>query len=211
MGDTAPDVDAATSRVRFRVGVEAGDAMAASDISVSSPTVPSSDEDALAALLTGMTRAEEAVAARRGRFFDGVSGENTPSSSSDADTTSENATLRFVALLGRKGVRRASRIADLVGDADRECEGVLIGVCVFDVEAVAAAAAAAPEAEAEAPAMSLFLRISLTVARMDSFKSTHSSSSMFTRRLETLSETPYLLTNCTCCTPGIWDRNGSGK
>jgi hypothetical protein len=98
----------------------------------------------------GMIRAAEA---RRGRFLDGVSGANTPSSSSEADTTSEKATLRFAALLVREGVKRTSRIADLVGDADRECDGVLMGVFVFDAEAAA-----------EAPTLAFFLSISLILA-----------------------------------------------
>lgn len=114
----------------------------------------------MAALLMGMIRA---AAARRGRFFDGVSSAKTPSSSSEADTTSEKATLRFAALLVREGVKRTSRIADLVGDADRECDGVLMGVFAFDAEAEAA-----PEAEG-ASTLAFFLRISLTVAWMDSF------------------------------------------
>ena len=42
---------------------------------------------------------------------------------------SVKATLRFAALfVVREGVRVASRIADLVGEAERECEGVLVGV-----------------------------------------------------------------------------------
>ncbi len=156
--------------------------MSASAISTSSPS--SSDKDEAAALLTGMTRvaaAEEAEEeARRGRFFDGVSGAKTPSSSSEADTTSgsEKATLRF-ALLVREGVNFASRMADFVGEADRECDGVLVGV--FDVDA-----------EAAASPLAFFLRISLTLARMDSFNSMHSSSIIFTRGLKTLSDTPYL-------------------
>ncbi len=157
--------------------------MSASAISTSSPS--SSDKDEAAALLTGMTRvaaAEEAEEeARRGRFFDGVSGAKTPSSSSEADTTSgsEKATLRF-ALLVREGVNLASRMADFVGEADREGDGVLVGV--FDVDAEAAPASP----------LAFFLRISLTLARMDSFNSMHSSSIIFTRGLKTLSDTPYL-------------------
>jgi len=111
-------------------------------------------------LLMGMTRAAKAAAARRGRFLDGVSGANALSSSSEADTTSEKATLRFAALLVREGVKRTSRIADLVGDADRECDGVLMGVFLFDAEA-------APEAEAEAAdasTLAFFLSISLILA-----------------------------------------------
>lgn len=161
--------------------------MAASVISMSSSAVPSpSEEDAVAALLMGMIRA---TAARRGRFLDGVSGADTPSSSSEADTASENATLRFAALPVREGVKRRSRIADLVGDADRECDGVLMGVFIFDAEAAEAA---------------FFSSITLTVAWMDSFMSTHSSSIIFTRRLKILSETPYLLTNGTICATESW-------
>ncbi len=138
-----------------------GVVMAASAISVSSPSPPS-DEDEVAeansALLTGMTRvvAEEAEEeARRGRFFDGVSGAKMPSSSSEADTTleSEKATLRF-ALLVREGVKfpLPSRIADFVGETDRECEGVLVGVCDADTEVEGASA------------LAFFSRIFLTVA-----------------------------------------------
>ena len=167
--------------------------MAASVISMSSSAVPSpSEEDAVAALLMGMIRA---AAARRGRFLDGVSGADTPSSSSEADTASENATLRFAALPVREGVKRRSRIADLVGDADRECDGVLMGVFIFDAEAAR---------EAEAAEAAFFSSITLTVAWMDSFMSTHSSSIIFTRRLKILSETPYLSTNGTICATESW-------
>ena len=160
---------------------------------MSSSAVPSpSDEVAVAALLMGIIRA---AAARRGRFLDGVSGADAPSSSSEADTTSEKATLRFAALLVREGVKRTSRIADLVGDADRECDGVLMGVFIFDAEAAR---------EAEAAEAAFFSSITLTVAWMDSFMSTHSSSIIFTRRLKTLSETPYLLTNGTICATESW-------
>ena len=56
------------------------------------------------------------------------------SSSSEADTTleSEKATLCF-ALFVREGIKFVSCIVDLVGDADRDCKGVLVGV--FDAEA----------------------------------------------------------------------------
>jgi hypothetical protein len=177
--------------------------MAASAISASSPSPPS-DEDEVAeansALLTGMMRVvvEEAEEeAWRGRFFDGVSGAKMPSSSSEADTTleSEKATLRF-ALLVREGVKFAlasrSRIADFVGETDRECVGVLVGVCDADTEVEAASA------------LAFFSRIFLTVAQMDSFSSMHSSSINFTRRLESLSDAPYLSTNGTCCTAENW-------
>lgn len=161
-------------------------------------------DEANCALLTGMTRlaaaaaaveveeAEEEARARRGRFLDGVSGSKMPSSSSEADTMSESekATLRFALLFMREGVQfaLASRIADLVGEADRECDGVLVGV--FDADAAAEGSAA----------LAFFLRISLIVARMDSFNSMHSSSIIFSRRLKTLSGTPYLSANGICCT-----------
>jgi hypothetical protein len=151
-----------------------------------------------------MTRAAAAVeaGARRGRFFfDGVSGSaKVPSSSSEADTTSENekATLRFIALLVREGVvvvKFVPRIADLVGDADRDCEGVLVGVFVFVFDA---------EAEAEEAPGAIFSRIFLIVARMDSFKSSQSSSNSLKRRLNTLSETPCLSTKGMCSTVESW-------
>ena len=126
-------------------------------------------DEASCALLTGMTRVagaveedaeeEEEARARRGRFFDGVSGSKMPSSSSEADTMSESekATLRFALLFMFmwEGVKFAlePRIADLVGEADRECDGVLVGV--FDAEAAA---------EGSAAALAFFLRISLIVA-----------------------------------------------
>jgi hypothetical protein len=218
------DADAATSRCLGLDGVK----MAASAISTSSPS-PSDEDDvteAKCALLTGMTRvaaaaamdeeAEEEEEARRGRFFfDGVSGSKMPSSSSDADTMSEREkatlTLRFALLLMLKreeeGVKFAlltSRIADLVGEAEaenRECDGVVLFVGVFDVDADADADA---DAVPEASALAFFLRISLTVARMDSFNSTHSSSIIFKRRSESLTETLYLLTNDKYCTLESW-------
>jgi len=204
-GPATGDADAATSR---RLGLD-GVKTVASAISTSSPS-PSPDEteaEANCALLTGMTRivvaleeAEEEEEARRGRFFDGVSGAKIPSSSSEADTVSENEklTLRFTALLFvKEGVvvkffTLVSRMADLVGEADRECDGVLVGV--FDVDA------------AEASALAFFLRISLTAAHMDSFNSTHSSSIIFTRRLNALSETLCLSASGTCCTLESWGR-----
>lgn len=210
--DDAPeaetDADEATSR---RLGLD-GVKAAASAISTSSRSPSDEDEvteEANWALLTGMTRVaavvdseaeEEEARARRGRFFDGVSGSRMPSSSSDADTMSESekATLRF-ALLMREGVKFAltSRIADLVGEADRECDGVLVGV---DTDA-------APETSA----LAFFLRISLIVAYMDSFNSMHSSSIIFTRRLKTLSETPYLSANGIDCTVESWTERGQKK
>jgi hypothetical protein len=167
---------------------------AESDISMSSSADEDEAAEANTALLTGMTRA----AARRGRFFEGVSGAKTPSSSSEAETASESekATLRF-ALLVRDGVKFASRIADLVGDADRDCEGVLMGV--FDGEA---GAAPAPEVST----LAIFLRNSLIVARMDSFKSSQSSSIILNRRLKTSSGTPYLSAKDMCCTFENWAR-----
>jgi hypothetical protein len=209
------DADADEATIR-RLGLD-GVKMAAFAISTSSPSPSPSDEDevtdeANCALLTGMTRVAAAVAeeeaeeeedARRGRFFDGVSGAKIPSSSSEADTMSESekATLRFVLLFMREGVQFApeSRIADLVGEADRECDGVLVGVS-FDVDADANANAAP-----EGSALAFFLRISLTVARMDSLNSMHSSSIIFTRRLKSLSETPCLSTNGIYCTLESWD------
>jgi hypothetical protein len=137
-------------------------------------------------LRTGNVRAAEAAEGRRGVVrgrFEGVSGAETPSSSSEAEAEAdkrEKATLRFAL----PGVLLASRRADFVGDADRDCgcerEGVLIGVVVVIVVVLA---------------FSFFWRISLIVARMDSFNSTHSSSIIFTRRENTLSDTPYLSTS----------------
>ena len=166
--DDAPEADVATSRRLGLVGVKT----VASAISTSSPSPSPSDEDevtdeANCALLTGMTRVagaveedaeeEEEARARRGRFFDGVSGSKMPSSSSEADTMSESekATLRFALLFMWEGVKfaLAPRIADLVGEADRECDGVLVGV--FDADAAA---------EGSAAALAFFLRISLIVA-----------------------------------------------
>jgi hypothetical protein len=211
----APEADAdADEATRRRLGLD-GVKMVASAISTSSPSPSDEDEvaeaEANCALLTGMTRvaaaaveaeAEEEEEARRGRFFDGVSGAKMPSSSSEADTMSESekATLRFALLFMREGVQFAleSRIADLVGEADRECDGVLVGV-FFDVDADAAANAAP-----EGSALAFFLRISLTVARMDSLNSMHSSSIIFTRRLKSLSETPCLSTNGIYCTLESW-------
>jgi hypothetical protein len=93
--------------------------------------------------------------------------------------------LRFALPLATECVLLASRRADFVGDADRdwgcEREGVLIGVVVV-------------------LAFPFFWRISLIVARMDSFNSTHSSSIVFTRREKTLSDTPYLSASEMCCT-----------
>jgi hypothetical protein len=209
-GDDAPEVDAATSR---RLGLDGVKTVVASAISTSPPSPSDEDEvteEANWALLTGMTRVavgaveeaedEEEARARRGRFFDGVSGSRMPSSSSEADTMSESekATLRF-ALLMREGVKFAltSRIADLVGEADRECDGVLVGV---DADA-------APEVSA----LAFFLRISLTVARMNSFNSMHSSSIIFTRRLKTLSGTPYLSANGIDCTLESWTEGRQKK
>jgi hypothetical protein len=60
------------------------------------------------------------------------------------------------------------------------------------------------DAAPEVSALAFFLRISLTVAHMDSFNSTHSSSIIFTRRLKALSETSYLSTNGICCTLESW-------
>lgn len=181
-------------------------------------------DEANCALLTGMMRFVAAAAvveeadeaeeeARRGRFFDGVSGAKMPSSSSEADTMSESekATLRFALFMREEeGVivvvvqfaLASPRIADLVGEADRECDGVLVGV--FDADANAA-----PEEGSVLAAF--FLRISLIVADMDSFNSTHSSSIIFTRRLKSLDETPYLSTNCICCTLETWARQEQAR
>ena len=135
----------------------------------------SSSDDADEALRTGIVRG---VVRWR---FDGVSGGNAPSSSSEADMSeSENATLRFT-LLAREGVRLAVRRADLVGDADRECEGVVVVGVSDGVSPVA-----------------FFLRISFIVPLMESFRPTHSSSSIFTRRLKILRDTPCFSTR------GIW-------
>jgi hypothetical protein len=143
--------------------------------------------------------AEEAKGRRgvvRGRF-EGVSGAKMPSSSSEVDASErEKATLRFALPVARVDVLLASRKADFVGDADRDCgwerEGVLIGVDFDDA------------ASDVVFVFSFFLRISLIVARMDSFNSTHSSSSVFTRREKPLSDTPYLSTNGICCTFESW-------
>jgi len=209
--DDALEADADAATTSRCLGLDDGvKTTVASAISTSSPSPSDEDEvteaKANCALLTGMTRfataavvveeaeaEEEEEAARRGRFFDGVSGAKMPSSSSEADTMSdsEKATLRFALLLMWEGVKFVleSRIADLVGEADRECDGVLLGV--FDVDADAAPGASA---------LAFFLRISLIVAHIDSFNSIHSSSIIFTRRLKSLSETPYLSANGIYCT-----------
>ena len=102
--------------------------------------------------------------------FEGVSGGKVPSSSEEADMSeSEKATLRFTLLPVREGVRLIVRRADLVGDAERECEGV-------DVVGVSP--------------LAFFLRISLILPLMDSFKTAHSSSRIFKRRENILSDTP---------------------
>jgi len=177
----------------------------------SSPDQIDLDDDA--ALRTGSTRVGVAVARRgvvvvvvRGRF-EGVSGAKTSSSFSEADASeSEKATLRLVGLLllvapegGGSGGRSAllvSRMADFVGDADRDggCdrEGVLVGVFADGVPPSVVAVVA------------FFRRISLIVVRMDSFRSTHSSSIAFTRRENTLSDTPCLSTSGACCTVESW-------
>lgn len=183
---------------------------AASRISTSS----SPDEIDLddAALRTGSTRVGVAVARRgvvvvvvvvRGRF-EGVSGAKTSSSFSEVDASeSEKATLRLVGLLllvapegGGGGALLVSRMADFVGDADRDggCdrEGVLVGVFADGVPPSVVALVA------------FFRRISLIVVRMDSFRSTHSSSIAFTRRENTLSDTPCLSTSGACCTVESW-------
>jgi hypothetical protein len=130
-------------------------------------------------LRTGNVRAAEAAEGRRGVVrgrFEGVSGAEMPSSSSEADAW-DKATLHFAL----PGVLLASRRADFVGDADRDCgcerEGVLICVVVVVL------------------AFSFSRRISLIVAWMDSFNSTHSSSIIFTRLKNTLSDTPYSSTS----------------
>jgi hypothetical protein len=197
------EADAATSR---RLGFD-GVKTAASAISTSSPSPSPLDEDEVTvtncALLTGMTRvaeeAEEEEGARRGRFFfDGVSGSEMPwSSSSEADAMSESEkatlTLRF-ALLAREeagvAVRFASRrMADLVGEADRECDGVL--VVAFDVDA---------GADSASFFSFNFLRIALIWVFIDSFNVRHSSSIIFMRELKSLSEAPCSWTNGTSCT-----------
>jgi len=132
----------------------------------------SSDDKADSALRTGIVRVRGVV---RGRF-DGVSGGTSSSDGADM-SESENATLRFT-LLVREGVRLAVRSADLVGDAGRDCEGVVV-VGVF---------------EGASPPPAFFLRISFIVPLMDSFKPTHSVSSIFTRRGKFLGDTPYLST-----------------
>jgi hypothetical protein len=140
------------------------------------------------------------VVAVRGRF-EGVSGgAKTSSFSEEADASErEKATLRFVGLtLAREGggALLVSRRADFVGDADRESgcdrEGVLVGV--FDELAAAAAAVDSVMSAA------FFRRISLIVVRMDSFRSTHSSSIAFTRRENVLDDTPYFSTSDADCT-----------
>ncbi len=100
------------------------------------------------------------------------------------------ATLRFVGLLlaAREGALLVSRRADFVGDADCDCgcdrEGVLLVGVFFKDELAASMVVAA-----------FFRRISLIVARMDSFRSTHSSSIVCTRRENTSDDTPYLSTS----------------
>ena len=210
------EADAATSR---RLGFD-GVKTAASAISTSSPSDEDEVTEAKCALLTGITRvaatveAEEEEEARRGRFFfDGVSGSKMPSSSSEADTMSESEkatlTLRFALLVREERVGvvvvkfapllASRRIADLVGEADCECDGVLVGV--FDVDAGVDAAAAAA---AEASNLAFFFCISLIVSRIDSLNAMHSSSINFMRELKSLSEMPCLLTNGICCTFESW-------
>ena len=193
----------------------------ASTISTSSPD-ETEDLDDDAALRTGSTRVGVAapptvvtrrgvvvvvvvVGAVRGRF-EGVSGAKTSSFSDETDAASESekATLRFVGLTlarevggGGGATLLVSRRADFVGDADRESgcdrEGVLVGV--FDELAAAAAAVA------DSVASAAFLRrISLIVVRMDSFRSTHSSSIALTRRENVLDDTPYFSTSDVDCT-----------
>jgi len=199
-------------RVGVRVGVRAGVSTSASasafDISTSSDGASASSDEAdsallsLSALRTGSTRRGVVVVVLlvRGRF-DGVSGARSSSEAEaeaeaveagrdrDRDRSeNEKATLRF-ALLVRAGVRLAFRRADLVGEAERDCAGVLIGV-VFD--------------GVVGSALTFFLRISLIVTLMDSLRSTHSSSIIFTRRENVLSDTPCLSTNGTCCTVESW-------
>ena len=175
-------------------------------------TSSSSEEIVLndVALRTGSTRvgvAAAAVARRgvvRGRF-EGVSGAKTSSSFSEADASeSEKATLRLVGLLmllapeggAGGGGLLVSRMADFVGDADRDggCdrEGVLVGV--FD----------GVPTPSVALVVAFFRRISLIVVRMDSFRSTHSSSIAFKRRENALSDTPYFSTSGACCTVESW-------
>ena len=190
----------------------------ASTISTSSPDeIEDLDDDA--ALRTGSTRvgvaAPPTVVTRRGvvvvvvvvgavrRRFEGVSGAKTSSFSDEADAASESekATLRFVGLTlarevdgGGGGALLVSRRADFVGDADRESgcdrEGVLVGV--FDELAAAVAGSVASAA--------FLRRISLIVVRMDSFRSTHSSSIALTRRENVLDDTPYFSTSDVDCT-----------
>ena len=172
-----------------------------------------------------MRRGVVVVVVVRGRL-EGVSGGansslNTPSSSSEAETSeSEKATLRFfvvplplplpllLLLLGASDegvVLLALRRADLVGEADRECgcecEGVppppaLLLVGVFDDDAASAVF--------ELLLLAFFLRMSRTVTRMDSFRSTQSPSIVFTRRQKTLSEMPCLSTSDVYCTVESW-------
>ena len=136
------------------------------------------------ALRTGIVRGVV-----RGRL-EGVSGGKALSSSDEADMSeSEKATLRFV-LLVREGVRFALRKADLLGDADREWEGVVVAVVgVFDC----------------ASSVAFFLRIPFIVPLMDSFKSTHPSSSIFTRRENILIDTPYFSTRGLCVMVESWE------
>ena len=135
----------------------------------------SSDDEAVAALRTGNSRIfpeVEVLDVLHGRF-DGDSGAS--SSSEAVASEKEKETLRF-RLLVRDGVRLALRRADFVGDADRECEGVDVGV--FDPVLPSA----------------FFLRISLIARAMDSLRSTHSSSIIPMRLVKTLSDTPNLST-----------------
>jgi hypothetical protein len=155
-------------------GGSGDDERSSSDIFLTS----SSDDEVEAALRTGNSRIfaeveEVLVDVLHGRF-DGVSG--GASSSSEAVTSEkEKETLRF-RLLVRDGVRLALRRADFVGDADRDCEGVDVGV--FDVVLLSA----------------FFLRISLIARPMVSLRSTHSSSIIPIRLVKILSDTPNLST-----------------
>lgn len=189
----------------------------ASDIisTSSSATATASSDETDSALRMGITRSlvrGVVVVVRVRARFDGVSGGSSASSPySEADRSErEKATLRFALapppLLVREDIRFAAAVAlrraDLVGDADHDRrEGVLMPepvsvpvpvlfVGVFDAAAEAATA--------------FFLRISLTVTQMDSFRSAHSSSIIFTSRENILSDTPCLSTNGVYCTVESW-------
>lgn len=229
-GVDGPATGSDATRRRGVSGAGGGGGGGASSISTSSPSARSSSSDEIEfdkdALRTGSTRVEVVVAARRGVVavvvvrgrFEGVSGAKTPSCSfSEADASEEEsvkATLRFVGLLlaWESALLAVSRRADFVGEADRDCgwdcEGVLLGV-FFDALVVASVVVLLLLLLLLVAAF--FRRISLIVARMDSFRSTHPSSIVCTRREKTSGDRPYLSTSGARCTVESWFvREGGG-